>query len=506
MFEKCHKCGDGGLKCKDDYASLKSGYWWEWRNKKHRDRYRDFIANMLASLPALDVVSVQFPHPIPTPYRCQVEDSCMGDLDSPCASGYEGPLCAVCSAGFYKQLQSCAQCPSKKWIAGQLSIVAVILLIIITVLVLMSKRSTNKAQGLNQIDLFLSKLKIVIGFYQVTNGLLEAFSYIKWPGSLEVIAKYSGILQMNVLQIAPIQCLLPGLHVDAFGSLFVMLAINAGAIVFCGIVYGTRKLFTLRNQRLPDEEKSRRFSQTKEVVYRNLFFLLYVTYLSTCSKTATVLPFACRKLCRDENEEECLKYLKGDYSVQCQGPKYNQFLIMAFISTAYIFALPIASFLVLWRKHRVAVVNRGTQKTQAPDPKMELITGLRFLFENYKPSSWYWELVEMSRKVIITSALILVGQETRSYIGLTLVVAGMSGILFSWIRPMRDAFENKLMCTSLAVTLVNLVIGSVSRIPAENAQESGDAYIETVIFKILVFGANTLVIALLAGKINVLSS
>ena len=59
------------------------------------------------------------------------------------------------------------------------------------------KRNTEKYRGLFLVDMFFSKLKIVIGFYQVTNGLLEAFSYIKWPGSLEVIAKYSGILQMN---------------------------------------------------------------------------------------------------------------------------------------------------------------------------------------------------------------------------------------------------------------------------------------------------------------------
>ena len=124
MFEKCYKCGQGGLKCQDDYASLKSGHWWEWRNESHKDRYRDFIANLLASSPALDPSSVQFPYPIPTPYRCPREDSCKGGLDSKCTNGYEGPLCAVCSLGYYKQLQTCEHCPSKKWMVGQLFIIA----------------------------------------------------------------------------------------------------------------------------------------------------------------------------------------------------------------------------------------------------------------------------------------------------------------------------------------------------------------------------------------------
>ncbi|KAL9966612.1 hypothetical protein ACROYT_G024715 [Oculina patagonica] len=106
MFEECHKCGQSGLECQDDYASLKAGYWWEWRNVSHTDRYRDFIANLLTSSPALDASSVQYPFPIPTPYNCPREESCKGGLDSSCENGYEGPLCEVCGVGYYKQLKN----------------------------------------------------------------------------------------------------------------------------------------------------------------------------------------------------------------------------------------------------------------------------------------------------------------------------------------------------------------------------------------------------------------
>ena len=129
-----------------------------------------------------------------------------------------------------------------------------------------------------------------------------------------------------------------------------------------------------------------------------------------------------------------------------------------------------------------------------------MITGMRFLFENYKPRSWYWELVEMSRKVILTSGLILVGQDSRSYIGLALVIAGMYGILFCWIRPIQDEFDNRLMSASLAVTVFNLAVGAVSRIPTENIEASMDPYLDAVLFNILVLGANVLVIGLLFGE------
>ena len=496
LFAECHKCGQGGLFCEDDYASLRSGHWWQWRNETYKHRYIYFIKNLLASQPLLDESSIQYPYPIPTPYKCPVEQSCKGGLDSPCENGYEGPLCAVCSSGYYKQLQTCTECPSKKWIVGQLSIIGATVLIIIALLAWKSKGKVKKEGETHLIDMFFSKLKIVIGFYQVTNGLLETFSYIKWPGSLEVIAKYSGILQMNLLQIAPVHCLFPGIQVDAFGELCLIMAINFAFIGVSGIVYAIRTMMILRNRNLEDEEKSNKISQTKELVYRNLFFFLYVTYLSTCFKTASVLPFACRKLCRDEKEELCSEYLKADYSVQCQGYKYNHLLIVAYISIVYILAIPAASFIALWRKRRVIL----TTADDDTGSSTELITGLCFLFENYKPRSWYWELVEMSRKVILTCGLILVGQESRSYIGLAWVVAGMYGMLFSWIKPIQDAFENRLMSTSLAITVVNLGIGAVSRIPAEYLPESTDQYTDAVVLKILIVGANTAVIGLLVGK------
>ncbi|XP_078377529.1 cysteine repeat modular protein A-like isoform X1 [Oculina patagonica] len=502
MFEGCHECEQGGLKCKDEHVTLKTGYWWEWRNETHKQRYQDYIKNLLAPLPELDVISVQYPYPIPKPYMCPREHSCKGSiglLDSLCETGYTGPLCAVCSSGYYKQLQTCKKCPSKKWISGQLCIIVAILSIIIAVSVWTSKRkkNTRKAEGFQLLDLIFSKLKIVIGFYQVTYGLLDAFSYIRWPDSLNVVAKYSEILQINLLQVAPVHCLFPKLHVDAFGSLFAIMAVNAALIAFSWVAYGVFKAIVLKSKGMEDNGKLRKISQAKEVVFKNLFFFLYVTYLSTCYKTANVLPLACWELCRDEREELCYKYLKADYSIQCQGAKYNHLLIGAYISTTYILALPVASIIALWKQRKALSVRSEDGTSKESVLNMEVTSDLRFLVENYKTRTWYWEMVEMSRKVILTSGLILVGQESRSYIGLTLVIAGLYGMLFSWMKPIKDVTENTLMSMSLAVTVFNLAVGAVSRIPAENLPASKNPYMDAVFFKILILGANTLVISLL---------
>ena len=225
-----------------------------------------------------------------------------------------------------------------------------------------------------------------------------------------------------------------------------------------------------------------------------------MTYLSTCSKTVNVLPLNCRTLCRDEKEEFCNNFLRADYSIQCQGTQYNRLLIGTYVSATYIVALPVILFVAIWKQQRPPTADAETPRHSGCGK--EMIAGLRFLFESYNRRSWYWELVEMSRKVILTSGLILVRQESRSYIGLAWVIAGMYGMLFAWIKPIQDSTDNRLMTISLAVTVVNLGVGAVSRIPAEQIKPSSiDPYTDTILFRILILGANTLVIGLLVGKI-----
>ena len=182
-----------------------------------------------------DFFLVHYPYELPRPHKCPRQDSCIGGLNSSCGVGYEGPLCEVCSVGHYKWLKSCEKCPTKKWMAAQFSIIAVVILTIVFVVVWTSRKNDKKSKGRSSVDIILGRLKIVVGFYQVTFGVLEAFSYIKWPDSLASIGKFSEMLQLSVLQIAPVQCIFPELKRDtynAFASLYAMLAVNAAAMLW----------------------------------------------------------------------------------------------------------------------------------------------------------------------------------------------------------------------------------------------------------------------------------
>ena len=399
---------------------------------------------------------------------------------------------------------NCAQ--QKKWMIGQLSISAAVIIIIIAIQVWSSKKKSKKNVGRSSVDIVLGRLKIVIGFYQVTFGLLEAFAYIKWPDSLALIGTYSQALQLNVFQIAPVHCLIPELKIDAFGDLFSILTLNALVIILSICVYGIRKLYLRLRSTLDDQQKALKMSQTKEFIYRNAFFILYVTYLSTCSKTAAVLPLACRTLCSDDEKDDCSRYLKADFGINCDSSRYNRLVIVGYVAVGYVLFLPAASFLTLFLSQRRALqtirddYEGGSCDDDNEAKSAELLTGLRFLFENYRPSAWYWELVDTVRKVILTSGLILIGSESRSYAGIASIISGIYAIAFAVKKPVVDPFENRLMLTSLVVTFTNLGIGAVSKIPSENIPTSVDHSVDKIMFELLVVGANASVILLLIGK------
>ena len=76
------------------------------------------------------------------------------------------------------------------------------------------------------------------------------------------------------------------------------------------------------------------------------------------------------------------------------------------------------------------------------------------LHENYSPSCWFWEGIEMARKVILSA--VFVGSESRTPVGIAAMISGVFGMLRGRFRPISDRFEDYLQMTSLLVTSFNL--------------------------------------------------
>lgn len=268
-------------------------------------------------------------------------------MESKCATGHSGPLCEVCESAYYKRVLACKPCPSGTWVIVQLSLLGVAVLVLVIILIWSGRRKISKAKR-PMIDILLARLKIVIGFYQVTSGIVEAFVYVKWPSSLSVVGDYAEVIQLNILSFVPLHCLFPSWKQNAFSKMYLTLGSNACVAVIAVLGYWIRKLFLLRKLKANSSKMRIKLSTTKEFLYRNVFLFLFITYPSTCSTILRILPLACHELC---TEGSCTRYLKTDYSIKCEGDKYEFVKIFAFGASSYIVLLPALVFVALW-KHR----------------------------------------------------------------------------------------------------------------------------------------------------------
>lgn len=314
--------------------------------------YEAFAKNLIIENDSYPRNTSSFNGSLPKPYQCPRAKSCEGGLESKCATGYSGPLCEVCESGYYKRVLSCKACPSGTWVIVQLALLGVGVLILIIILIWSGRRKKTKEKR-PMIDILLARLKIVIGFYQVTSGIVEAFVYVKWPSSLSVIGDYAEVIQLNILSFVPLHCLFPSWKQDAFSKMYLMLGSNACVIILAFVSYWIRKLFLLRKLKVNSAKMKNASSTAKEFLYRNVFLFLFITYPSTCSAILKTLPLACHELC---TESSCTLFLKADYSIKCEGDKYHFFKLFAFGASSYIVLLPALVFVALWRRRRQQVM------------------------------------------------------------------------------------------------------------------------------------------------------
>jgi hypothetical protein len=132
--------------------------------------------------------------------------------------------------------------------------------------------------------------------------------------------------------------------------------------------------------------------------------------------------------------------------------------------------------------------------------KHEISVGMRFIYENYSTDCWYWEVIELIRKVILTSVLVYSGQDGRLFLGVTAIFSGFYAVLFAHAKPIPHMFENWLHLGSLMATMANQLMAMLLKIPAETVSTLVDVESDSIgVSSMLVF-ANVFVVTIIAGR------
>ena len=192
---------------------------------------------------------------------------------------------------------ACRSCPSTTSIIGQ-SLFCSLALGFVFAFFWWSGKHKDRNSNRNLRHVFLSNMKIVIGFVQVTAGIMDVFAFVQWPAYLAEIGKFTKIFQLNVLQIAPLQCINNNLGINVFQRMIFMLAMNTSVVVVAIVVYllacGYMRLRSLR-------ERQAALSKIRVVLYRSTVVLLFIIFPGTSSSITRAIPY--HTICRSENDD-----------------------------------------------------------------------------------------------------------------------------------------------------------------------------------------------------------
>ena len=482
-FGPCSECPTHGISCVNDTAILAPNYYWKWPSHATKDIYRNFVENILNLGPEYNKNFSRFHELLPKPLKCPYPDSCYGGIDSACHVRYKGILCATCSNNHFFRFNNCLECPrTTVTIISCVVVVTVFVAVFLLVLWGDSRRTENNR---TVADVAMSCCKIVIGFYQVIAGIFSALARVQWPVTLISIGKYLKFVEGNILQFAPLSCIHSQLRPDPF--LQFVLAVGTNILVVSLILlYLVLKKRYVNKMEISMSEKTMKISRLRKSCYRNIFLFLLLSYPMTSKKIIHILPLpgVCVNVCFNQNDSECISLLNADYSIQCFTARHNVFWKIAAAFALYPVFFPLLMLLPIY-------------KYRDSESEKEIAFGLRVFFENYKKKYWFWEIVEMYRKLILTSLILFFGSESRSQIGFTLITASASGIAYTLLRPVKETFEDRLQTFVLWITFFNVCLGAIYSVPYANGDHmENDSIFVNVLFVLL----NSSVLIIAVGK------
>ena len=260
------------------------------------------------------------------------------------------------------------------------------------------------------------------------------------------------------------------------------------------------------------------------------------------------MPAACQKFCVAANGSHCFEKLRSDYSIDCSSKHHKGYQISAYVTLTYVIGFPLYTLFLMYiyypksaellevdddalRRHESETPEANAPTIQVeddvsndelseidmdettplidppftsgsqhedetpPTPKYPLF--IRFLCENYHPKYWFWELVELTRKVLQMVLVVLYGSDNPLTLSASISLSMVFIAIHAYFKPMKDKFEHWLQMLSLLAIFFNLLAAVTLMIPYDDT--SGHRETAMTVF---IISINVSVVILAGGKLK----
>ncbi|XP_071822273.1 uncharacterized protein [Apostichopus japonicus] len=509
-YGPCYLCLERGLNCSQDFQALLPGFMWNWTIPgANLSNYKQFVANLQTIDDPL-TLPANYTEEIPRIFICPRKKSCANNhnsIEGNCAKGYKGWLCTNCEAGYYSVLTSCVPCPRLAILIAESCVFFFVCALACFLLTWQTKRKAEKGRHARSfVDVIIARIKILLGFYQVIGEIFTSLHDIKWTGPLVIMGKFISAFEINILRlfVRP-RCFDEKLDLNPKIQ-FIIGAISPVVIVLIPFLfYQSKKLYVIiRFSPVIRMSLRSHFQNLETRLFACVVVLLFVIYPPVCSVIFSLYPMACKPFYLNQDQTYNITRLRSDLDVDCTS--LQVYHIFAFILTViYVIAFPAALLYLLcknlyWLPRKADSLTEDLSHENTDESHDSLIandspkypsppTWLNFLCENYKKEFWFWEIVELTRKVTQTLLITLFGWEDRLTVIITTCISVLFLLLHARYRPMKSSYEQGLQMFSLTVIFINVIVAA-NEFPNE----------EEVPLSVLLVLLNIIVLVIIGGE------
>ena len=350
---------------------------------------------------------------------CRGGDEAGHSGDGYCAPGYFGPRCELCNstvqeAEFFDELnarcRSCSELTTTNIITLCFLGIVVAVASVVTAAARLDSRSAaplpllRKFRGMRKIWRRAGmqfKVKALVGLYQCVGAVPSVFD-VTTPSGLDGYARWISFLEMSssfgsdaFVSPSCVGSYRVRLWVGSCWPIVLLLCVTSAAMVW---------EVTLDRWKNPSLVARRGYRAAMNTgLFRALPLTLMLTFLLLPSTSTRIFKaFLCDPI--DYGAGVTKRYLHADLALSCDSDEYT---VTQIIAGGFILVWPLGVValyaVLLWLSREALRTGRHTPLSKA----------IAFLSGDYKRSTYWWEPLEMCRKLTLTGWVLLLSEETE---------------------------------------------------------------------------------------------
>lgn len=326
-----------------------------------------------------------------------------------------------------------------------------------------------------------AEVRIAVGLMQIIGGLGIASSAVL-PSLFQEVISIFGIFSLDILPWDLISC---AVSLSTYDRLLLKALLPAALALFISIAVVLPVLLAHFCMHRFDDKKRRNPLAEKSLRLLFMFLFLIFPYMSDSCLSI----FRCRQVAQTS-------YLVQDMSIVCGSAEWQQLVPVA-VAMIIIYPCGIMTtfLLLLWRAHVATEKSElrsgmsfsaaSSRSLRAQVDEALLIRALNFLTTSYAKSAWWWELLEMLNKIMLTG-LIKFATDSSLQSRLGIAWCGCFLLLHLLVGPFREQRVGRLALVAEVEVMLILQVLLVSDSGLQRESVS-DAVLSILLLMLLTF-------------------